>query len=329
MIRWRYFFRQWPNWLAILIILLFAISAIFAPFLAPPADPDNTTPFQIVDQSFTRIPRPPDEQNILGTVPQIERLPLFGIAPGQDASYHWDVYFTLIWGTRSAFRFGLLVTVITAVFGITLGVISAYWGGPLNRLLMGTADAFLAFPVVAALWVIQRTFFSQIYAFFPELASWRWWEHLFFDLKISPIMLTLILFSWMPYARMMNASITQLRQADYIEAAVAAGASGSRIIRKHLLPNAISPTVVLMARDVGGMVVLASAFIFIGFGGDLAWGIVLVSSRDYIIGLGGNPFIYWWSFLPFALALTLFALGWNLLGDGLNSAMNPRRTRFQ
>ena len=329
MIRWRYFFRQWQNWLAILIILLFAISAIFAPLLAPPSDPENTTPFQIVDQSFTRIPLPPDEQNILGTVPQILNLPLFGIAPGQDASYQWDVYFTLVWGTRSAFRFGLVVTVITAVIGIIIGIISAYWGGLLNRLLMGISDAFLAFPVIAALWVIQRTLFSQLYSFFPEPESWRWWEHLLNNLKISPIMLTLILFSWMPYARMMNASITQLRQADYIEAAVAMGATGSRIIRKHLLPNAISPTIVLMARDVGGMVVLAAAFIFIGFGGDIAWGIVLVSSRDYVIGLGGNPFIYWWSFLPIALALTFFALGWNLLGDGLNSAMNPHRSWVQ
>jgi peptide/nickel transport system permease protein len=127
----------------------------------------------------------------------------------------------------------------------------------------------------------------------------------------------------------MNASMTQLRQSDYIEAAIAMGASGPRLIRKHFLPNAISPTMVLMARDVGGMVVLAAAFIFIGFGGDIAWGIILVSSRDFVIGLGGNPFVYWWSFLPFALALTLFALGWNLLGDGLNSALNPRRSRFK
>jgi peptide/nickel transport system permease protein len=329
MIRWRYFFRRGQNWFAISLILLFVVVAILAPWLAPPDDPENDTPFQAVDQTFSRIPLPPDERSILGTVPQIQNLPLFGIAPGQDASYQWDVYYTLVWGTRSALRFGLEVTVITAVFGVLIGVVSAYWGGLPNRLLMGITDAFLAFPVIAALWVIQRTLFSQLHNFFPDPETWRWWEQLLHTLKINPIMLALILFSWMPYARMMNASITQLRQADFIEAAIAMGASGPRLIGKHLLPNAISPTMVLIARDIGGMVVLAAAFTFIGFGSDIAWGIILVSSRDYVIGLGGNPFVYWWSFVPFALALTLFALGWNLLGDGLNSAMNPHHSRFK
>ncbi|NJN55703.1 MAG: ABC transporter permease subunit [Anaerolineae bacterium] len=129
-------------------------------------------------------------------------------------------------------------------------------------------------------------------------------------------MLTLILFSWMPYARMTNATVSQLRQTEYIQAAIALGASGPRLLRRHLLPNALSPVIVLMARDVGGMVVLAATFVFIGFGGDIAWAIMLVASRDFVIGLGGNPFVYWWAFVPIALALTLFALGWNLLGDG-------------
>ena len=75
------------------------------------------------------------------------------------------------------------------------------------------------------------------------------------------------------------------------------------------------------------MVVIASALTFIGFGGDIAWAIMLVSARDYVLGLSGNPFIYWWTFLPIALALTLFALAWNLLGDGLNVALNPRKAK--
>jgi peptide/nickel transport system permease protein len=74
------------------------------------------------------------------------------------------------------------------------------------------------------------------------------------------------------------------------------------------------------------MVILASAFIFIGFGGNVAWGIMLVTSRDYVIGLSGNPFVYWWTFVPISLALILFSVGWNLLGDGLNTLLNPYRT---
>lgn len=325
MIRWRYFLRQRQNWLAMLLILLFVLVAVLAPQLAPPDDPTDPSPFKITGQTFQRLPKPPTAEHWLGTTPQIQDLVLFGVAPGQDASYDWDVYYTLIWGARSALQFGIVVTGLTAVIGITIGALSAYWGGWFDRLVMGITDAFLTFPIIAVLWVVQRTLFARVYTFFPDLETWRWWEHLLVDLKISPIMITLILFSWMPYARMINTAVHQLRHAEFVEAAIALGASGPRIIRRHLLPNALSPTIVLIARDVGGMVVLAAAFIFIGFGGEIGWAIMLVASRDFVIGLNGNPFIYWWSFVPVALALTLFALSWNLLGDGLNTAMNPRR----
>ncbi|NJN55704.1 MAG: hypothetical protein HC804_13710 [Anaerolineae bacterium] len=169
MIQWRYFWRRRSNWLALLLILLFVITAVAAPWLAPPDDPENPLPFRGVGQSFERIPRPPTAENRLGTIPQIDTLPLFGVAPGQDAYHEWDVYYTLIWGTRSALRFGLIVTAMTAVIGIAVGALSAYWGGRLNRVMMSVTDAFLAFPIIAAVWVIQRTLFSQVLAFFSEL----------------------------------------------------------------------------------------------------------------------------------------------------------------
>ncbi|MCB0007189.1 MAG: ABC transporter permease [Anaerolineales bacterium] len=326
MMQWRHFWRRSTNWLAVFIVALFFFTAAAAPWLAPPSDPDNPSPFKGVARSFDRLPKPPSEGILLGTVPQIKNLPQYGIAPGQDAYNEWDVFYTVIWGTRSALRFGIVTTVLAATIGIIVGSVSAYLGGAVDRLLMGITDAFLAFPILAAVWVVQRTMYSQVLSFFPEPESWRWWEHLLNDWKISPIMITLILFAWMPYARMINATIAQIRQADYVQASVALGSSGPAVWWRHLLPNAISPIVVLMARDVGGMVVLATTFVYIGFGGDIAWAIMLVAAKDYVIGLGGNPFIYWWSFVPVVVMVTLFALGWNLLGDGLNEALNPRHT---
>jgi peptide/nickel transport system permease protein len=175
--------------------------------------------------------------------------------------------------------------------------------------------------------VIQRALFGRLYDPFLDLTTLNWWETILYTSKANPIMLALILFSWMPYARLVNTTISQSKHTEYVAAARALGASEGRILFRHLLPNSISPAIILIARDIGGMVVLASAFTFIGFGGDIAWAIVLVSSRDFVIGLGGNPFVYWWSFVPVALALTLFAGGWNLLGDGLNAALDPRRTK--
>jgi peptide/nickel transport system permease protein len=325
MIRWNRFLRSKGNIAGLLLVMMFVFVALAAPWLAPPKDPDNPEPFKATGQQFQRFPEAPSSENVLGTIPQIQNMVLYGFTPGQDASYQWDVYYTLIWGTRSALRFGLVVTLLTAVFGISVGALSGYYGGLTGSLMMRVTDAFLVFPAIAAIWLFQRVFFANILSPYPDLVTLTPWESVVKELQIDPIMIALIVFSWMPYARLVNSSVSRIRQAEYIEAAESMGATGPRIIFRHLLPNAISPAVVLAARDVGGMVILACTFIFLGFGGHVTWGIMLVTSRDYVIGVSGNPFTYWWTFVPVSLALILFGVGWNLLGDGLNSALNPRR----
>lgn len=327
MIQWSLFFKQRQSWLAIFLLIFFTAVALAAPVLSPPDDPENPLPFKITDQSFNRIPVAPTEENILGTVPQITNLPLFGIAPGQDAHYQWDVLHTLIWGTRSAFRFGLVVSLSAAALGIFIGAVGAYLGGRVDRLLLFMTDSFLAFPVIAVAWLLQRTWFAQLLNPYMEMSDLSTWETILYHLKLNPIMVALILFSWMPYARIVNTTVAQLRSAEFVTAARALGATEARIIFRHLLPNAISPAIVFLARDIGGVVVFASALTFIGFGGDIAWAIMLVSAREFVLGISGNPFVYWWSFLPVALAVTFFALTWNLLGDALNVALNPRKTK--
>lgn len=327
MIRWRRFFTQKQSLLGLFIVAAFFLVAIAAPWLAPPDDPNNPQPFKSTGQSFARIPGPPNPESILGTTPQIRDLPRYGFLPGQDRSRYWDVYYTLVWGSRSALRFGLTVTLITAFIGVVVGAISGYMGGATNRFMMRITDAFLAFPAIAAIWLFQRAFFTNILNPFQELVDLTWWESILDAWHIDPIMLALIFFSWMSYARVVNSLVSSLRQEEFVVAAVAMGASNSRIIFHHLLPNALSSAIVLAARDVGGMVILASAFIFLGFVGNVTWGIMLVAGREFVIGLNGNPFVYWWTFLPISLALILFGVGWNLLGDGLNTALNPRSRR--
>jgi peptide/nickel transport system permease protein len=248
------------------------------------------------------LPEAPSPAHPLGTTPR-----------GQD------IYRPLLWGTRDAFRFGLTVTGLTALFGITVGAAAGYAGGLTQTVLMRVTDAFLAFPAIASVWlfgVVLSPGAGQ------ELAPW---QAGLFRFGISPVMVALITFSWMPYARLINTNVQRIKRQDFIEAAHALGQSHPRIIVRHLLPNAIGPVVVLAARDVGGMVVLAVAFTFIGLGfGGTQWGNLLVASRSYIIGLGGNPLHYWWTFVPVTLALIVFGAGWNLLGDGLNRMLDPR-----
>ncbi len=326
MIRWRYFFTQIQNILGLLIVGFIIFVAAAAPRLSPPLDPDDPGPYKELRSTFYQMPNPPNAESPLGTVPKPPRA-LPGVPIGQGAAYQWDVFHTLVWGTRSALWFGLTVTVLTAVFGVLVGVISGYAGGFVNGFTMRVTDAFLAFPPIAGIWVLDRAIFSHLIDPYGMPIELNAWQELLLKLDIDAVMVALILFSWMPYARLVNAMVLQVKQAEFVEAARALGATNRRIIWRHILPNAISPAIVLAARDVGGMVILASAFTFIGMGGNIAWGFVLVGGRDYILGLGGNPFAYWWVFLPISLALVLFSVGWNLLGDGLNDLLNPRSAR--
>lgn len=326
MSNWRRFFTRKQNILALVLILFILFIAAAAPRLAPPSDPENLSPYKEIPSTFGKLPQPPSPDYPLGTVSKPPASG-FGVSMGQGPAYQWDVFYTLIWGTRSALGFGLTVTLVTAVFGIFIGVISGYMGGIVNRLLMRITDAFLTFPSIAGIWLFERVIFSRLVDPFGMPIELTIWQELLLKSNIDSIMISLIVFSWMPYARLINAMVLQVKQAEFIEAARALGAPDRRIIWRHLLPNAISPAIVLAARDVGGMVVLASAFTFIGLGSKIAWGVVLVGGRDYILGLGGNPFTYWWVFLPISLALILFGISWNLLGDGLNDLLNPRSAR--
>ncbi len=141
---------------------------------------------------------------------------------------------------------------------------------------------------------------------------------------LDAVMIAFILFSWMPHARIMNTMVMRIKQTEYVQAAQALGAGHATIIFRHLIPNAIAPVLVLAARDVGGMVLLQATFTFIGLGGNSLWGTLLVRGRDWVIGPGGNILTFWWVFLPATLALVLFGIGWNLIGDGLNEVLNPR-----
>lgn len=301
----RRFFSKWQNLLALTIVGFYLFVAVAAPWLAPPDDPENPSLFQLAvgrTAAIRRIPAPPSEGVPLGTV-----------------SGGFNVFYSIVWGARPALRFGLAVALTTAGIGILVGAVSSYAGGVVNRLTMRITDAFLTFPAIAGVFLFNQI----IKPVSPEIAP-TMFQRMFLAMKLDPLMLALILFSWMPYARIINANVARLKQEEYTLAARTAGAGHLRIILHHLLPNGIAPAIVLAARDVGGMVVLEAAFTFIGVAGGSPWGILLVSGRDWIIGPGGNPLAYWWVFLPATLALIFFGIGWNLLGDGLNDALNPR-----
>lgn len=310
------FFSRWQNWLGLFIVTVFVLMAIFAPLLSP-KDPDGRLPLV---QSHLRIPQPPGPGAPLGTLP--------------DRS---SVYDALVWGTRDALKFGVGVTAIIFFIGIFVGTLAAFLGGRTNSLLMGTTDAFLAFPVIAGV-----VFFTQLrmimlsnllletdFANFSldSIQGIGILETLFLQLnpflRLNPAAVAFALFLWVPYARVMNASVMRLKRVEFVLAAKVSGVKNFRVMLRHLIPNAIAPVLVMAATDVGALVVLQTTFAYIGLGDSTPWASALLAGRDWIFSPKGI-IEYWWVFVPITVALILFGIGWNLLGDGLIDAMNPR-----
>lgn len=303
------FLSKWQSWMGILLVSLFVLIAIFAPLLAPKQKSSDssisqTSAFQTVKGLKAFKPSPPGPTAHLGTVPR-------------DYSSHLDIFFTLVWGTRSALMFGLMVGITTTLFGVFIGASSGYLGGSANRILMRITDAFLSFPIIAA--VVMFNYI--LYPSYPPSPV----QQLLQRIQIDPLILALILFSWMPAARLTNSIVLQLRNIEYIEAVQALGASSFRIILRHLIPNSTGPSIVLAAKDIGGAVLLQATFTFIGISEGSEWGKLLSIGRKWIIGPGGSLTANWWVFFPVTLTLILFGVGWNLLGDSLNDWLNTRR----
>jgi peptide/nickel transport system permease protein len=308
------FLSNWQNILGLAIVTFYFFVAIAAPLLSPVQNSNYSTTFQSVGLTIDLVPHPPFRQAPLGTL------------PGQI-----DIFHALVWGTRSALAFGLTVALVAAIFGVLVGAISAYFGGWFNNLVMRITDAFLAVPIIAGVF-----FFRQLLVFISQSggdgvnlgenqALYRL-SHQSIPLPttVDPMLVAFIVFTWMAYARIVNTLVLNTKKTDFVHASRAMGASHARIILRHLIPNSITPAVVLVARDIGAVVLLQATFRFIGMGGTSAWGEMLVLGRNWIIAPGGNLFAFWWIFIPATLALLLFGIGWNLLGDGLNDWLNPR-----
>lgn len=311
----RRFFSRWQNWVGLGLVSIFIVVAVAAPILSPQT-PNDTGYFKRVGRFADMEPKPPGGNARMGTL------------PGQ-----FDVFHTLVWGTRNALQFGLLVALLSAVFGILFGAVAGYAGGTVNGVMMRIADAFLAFPVIAGVVFLQQLVAISIEAaggvFLPGLSSPfiepTGKEALIQILlnTVDPLMLSLIVFSWMPYARLVNSMVIGIKNMEFVQAARALGASPFRIIRRHLIPNSVSPAVVLAARDVGSVVLLQATLTFIQIGGNSPWGELLARGRNFMLGPGGSLLTYWWVYVPATLAVILFGVSWNLLGDGINDVMSP------
>jgi peptide/nickel transport system permease protein len=291
---WKFTVRQLvknPLSLAgIIIIVIFVIIAIFAPLIAPtPAG--HLDPYMIPRDGYFAQPQPPSAEHIFGTT------------QGQ-----YDIFYGVIWGTRSAFRVALVVIGITLVIGIALGSLAGYFGGLLDEVIMRITDIFLAFPALILAMAI-------VTAIGPSLKS---------------VMIALSAVWWPAYARLIRGDILQVREEDYVEAARGLGASSRSVIVHHVLPNAIYPTLIMASLDIGAVVLSAAGLSFLGLGapeGYADWGQMTEFARNWMVGPPGDPFKYWYAVITPGVFILFFVMGFNLLGDAFRDVFDPRLAR--
>lgn len=312
----RRFFSSWQNLLGLIVITTFAAMSLAAPWISPMASKDPGI-FQRVGRAVDYEPRPPSDKALLGTL------------PGQ-----FDVFHAIVWGIAEALRFGLTVAVVSALIGVFLGAVAGYAGGVINSTIMRITDAFLAFPVIAGVVFLQQlvnitiTSMGGMIYIRPDIGKIVEVPTSLVGIQAflqrsDPLLISLILFSWMPFTRLVNTLVITLKQTGFVQAARALGAGPFWIIRRHLMPHTIAPVLVLAARDVGAVVILQATLTFIGIGGNSTWGSILAIGRNWVLGPGGNLFTYWWVFMPATLAVILFGVAWNLLADGINEVSLP------
>jgi len=144
---------------------------------------------------------------------------------------------------------------------------------------------------------------------------------------LEKVMIAIAVVGWPVYARLLRGEILSVKQRDYVEAARAAGAGDLRIILRHVVPNTIYPFLVYAAFDTGVIVLVAAALSFLGLGAEVGyadWGQLINMSRSWILGVPGNPFVYWYTVVFPGIVIFLFVLGWNLLGDAFRDILDPR-----
>jgi peptide/nickel transport system permease protein len=294
----------------LVIVAMFVSTAVFAPTLAP-APTENWNPYKIPRDGFKPEPLPPGSpwnQNVPATVPgwytlftnNQEWVHLLGTTSGQ-----YDIWYGIVWGSRTALLAGTTVVAISAFIGILVGSIAGFYGGWIDELLMRVVEVFVVFPSLVAVLVLS----SVLVPIFGQ--------------SLRPAMIALIVFGWMGYARLLRGDILSNKERDYVLAARASGAKDIHIILRHVLPNAIFPTLVFLSLDMGAIVLSFAALSFLGVGvepGYADWGQIVSFARDWILTLD----THWYIVLYPGLALLLYGLGWNLIGDALRDILDPK-----
>ena len=269
---WKRFKRNKLAMLGALIIFFLAVVAVSAPLIAP---------FSPNQQDVLHRLEPPSGKHFLGT---------------DDLGR--DLLSRIVYGTRISLLVGFVAIGIAIVIGSLLGLLSGYFGGWLDTVIMRFVDIMLCFP----------TFFLILMVI------------AFLEPNIWNVMAVIGLTGWPSLTRLVRGECLSVREREFVQAARALGLSNRRVMFVHLLPNVMAPILVTATLGIGGAILTESALSFLGLGVQpptASWGNILTAGKDYIT-------VAWWLSLFPGLAILITVLAYNLLGEGLRDVLDPR-----
>ena len=232
---------------------------------------------------------------------------------GADGAQGRDEFLRLLYGGRVSLEVAIFATIISLALGVVLGAAAGYFGGLIDIVISRVTELVMAFPVV--LFIIALSAVAG-----PQLNSITFG---FLQPGVFTITMVLSVFGWFYPARIARAQVLSLREKEFVEAARMVGSSDARIIRSHLLPHLVAPMIVLGTISVGQNVLAEAGLSFLGIGIQdpvSSWGSLLEEAPQFYLQV---PWLMLWP----GLAVLITTLSFNLLGDGLRDAFDPRTAR--
>jgi peptide/nickel transport system permease protein len=229
---------------------------------------------------------------------------------GSDSQLGRDEFLRLLYGARVSLEVAILATIFGMIIGVLMGSVAGYFGGWIDTIVSRITEVVMAFPVLLFIIALASTVGDRL-------------NHVTFGfLQPGVFTLTIVIgvFGWYYPARIIRAVVLSLREKEFVEAARMLGASDARIIRSHLLPHLVAPIIVYSTLIVAQNVLLEAGLSFLGIGIPLevpSWGNLLSTAPEYYLA---QPWLMIWP----GVALLVTTLSFNLLGDGLRDAFDPR-----
>lgn len=272
---WKRFTKNKLALIGFIMVSVIIFMAVFAPLIAP-YDPYKTSPLERF--------KPPSKEHLLGT----------------DALGR-DVFSRLVYGSRIALEIGILIVLFEGMIGISLGLVSGYFGGVVDKLVMWLVDVLRSFPIVVLALAIAGVLGQGI----------------------LNVVIALGTVGWTSYARMVRSKVLTIKELEYIEAAKSIGESNLSIIFRHILPNVLSTAIVMVCLMMPTALIASATLSFLGLGVQpptADWGSIIAEGRRYLLKAP-------WISTSAGFFIMFTVLGFNFIGDGLRDALDPTARR--